>query len=106
MSIETLMSAANAAGYVMAAEEELPENFGAEPTVLSLRHSPRLQLRFGAPSCRAWTVSRSRGISRTSGTGSRDISPAAPQLNQGGRILAQVPAKTLDAGARVLQRLR
>lgn len=40
MSIETLMSAAEAAGYVMAAEEELPTGFGDEPEVLEYRSQP------------------------------------------------------------------
>jgi hypothetical protein len=40
MSIESLMSAANAAGYVMAAEEELPETFGAAPTVFEFKAQP------------------------------------------------------------------
>ncbi|MBN9248775.1 hypothetical protein [Hyphomicrobium sp.] len=40
MSIETLMSAANAAGYVMAAEEQLPETFGAEPQVFEFKSQP------------------------------------------------------------------
>jgi hypothetical protein len=40
MSIETLMSAANAAGYVMAAEEQLPDAFGVEPIVLEYKAQP------------------------------------------------------------------
>ncbi len=40
MSIETLMSAANAAGYVMAAEDELPEAFGTRPEVFEYKAQP------------------------------------------------------------------
>ncbi len=40
MSIETLMSAVDAAGYVMAAEEQLPDSFGAEPTVMEFKAQP------------------------------------------------------------------
>lgn len=40
MSIEALMSAVDAAGYVMVAEDDLPETFGteahAEPTALTV----------------------------------------------------------------------
>lgn len=49
MSIETLMSAANAAGYVMAAEEELPESFGAEPSVFEFRTQPSTSLAIWRP---------------------------------------------------------
>jgi hypothetical protein len=49
MSIETLMSAANAAGYVMAAEEELPENFGAEPTVFEFKAQPATAIAIWRP---------------------------------------------------------
>jgi hypothetical protein len=49
MSIESLMSAANAAGYVMAAEEQLPETFGAEPTVFEFRAQPAIALAIWRP---------------------------------------------------------
>jgi hypothetical protein len=49
MSIETLMSAANAAGYVMAAEEELPETFGAEPTVFEFKAQPATAIAIWRP---------------------------------------------------------
>jgi hypothetical protein len=49
MSIETLMSAANAAGYVMAAEEELPETFGAEPAVFEFRSQPATAIAIWRP---------------------------------------------------------
>lgn len=49
MSIETLMSAANAAGYVMAAEEELPETFGAEPTVVEYKAQPVTEIAIWRP---------------------------------------------------------
>ena len=49
MSIETLMSAANAAGYVMAAEEELPDTFGAEPEVFEFESQPATALAIWRP---------------------------------------------------------
>jgi hypothetical protein len=49
MSIETLMSAANAAGYVMAAEEQLPDTFGAEPTVFEFKSQPATALAIWRP---------------------------------------------------------
>jgi hypothetical protein len=49
MSIETLMSAANAAGYVMAAEEQLPDTFGAEPTVLEFKTQPATAIAIWRP---------------------------------------------------------
>jgi hypothetical protein len=49
MSIETLMSAANAAGYVMAAEEELPAAFGAEPEVLEYKTQPTTAIAIWRP---------------------------------------------------------
>ena len=49
MSIETLMSAANAAGYVMAAEEQLPEAFGAEPTVFEFKAQPATEIAIWRP---------------------------------------------------------
>jgi len=49
MSIEALMSAANAAGYVMAAEEELPETFGAEPSVFEFKAQPATSVAIWRP---------------------------------------------------------
>ncbi|WP_045836887.1 hypothetical protein [Hyphomicrobium sp. 99] len=49
MSIETLMSAANAAGYVMAAEEQLPETFGAEPQVFEFKSQPATAIAIWRP---------------------------------------------------------
>lgn len=49
MSIETLMSAANAAGYVMAVEDELPDTFGAEPTVLEFKSQPTTAIAIWRP---------------------------------------------------------
>ncbi|MGQ0456928.1 MAG: hypothetical protein ACT4OU_07690 [Hyphomicrobium sp.] len=40
MSIETLMSAAHAAGYVMVAEDELPDTFGSQPEVFEYKAQP------------------------------------------------------------------
>jgi hypothetical protein len=49
MSIESLMSAANAAGYVMAAEEQLPETFGARPTVFEFKAQPTTAIAIWRP---------------------------------------------------------
>ncbi|MBA2127028.1 hypothetical protein DLM45_12470 [Hyphomicrobium methylovorum] len=49
MSIKTLMSAAEAAGYVMAAEEELPTNFGAEPEILEFKSQPTTEIAIWRP---------------------------------------------------------
>ncbi len=49
MSIEALMSAAHAAGYVMAAEDELPEAFGAEPKVFDFKAQPSTSLAIWRP---------------------------------------------------------
>ena len=49
MSIETLMSAAHAAGYVMVAEDELPETFGSEPSVFEFRAQPSTALAIWRP---------------------------------------------------------
>lgn len=49
MSIETLMSAAHAAGYVMAAEEELPETFGTKPTIFDFKAQPSTALAIWRP---------------------------------------------------------
>jgi hypothetical protein len=40
MSIESLMSAANAAGYVMVSEDELPEAFGRKPSLFDFKSLP------------------------------------------------------------------
>lgn len=42
MSIEALMSAVDAAGYVMAAEDDLPETFGVEAPMLAPETSTAL----------------------------------------------------------------
>jgi len=42
MSIEALMSAVDAAGYVMAAEDDLPETFGVEGPMLAPETSTAL----------------------------------------------------------------
>jgi hypothetical protein len=49
MSIESLMSAASAAGYVMAVEDELPDTFGAEPTVFEFRSQPATAIAIWRP---------------------------------------------------------
>lgn len=49
MSIEALMSAAHAAGYVMAAEDELPETFGTEPTVFDFKTQPSTAIAIWRP---------------------------------------------------------
>ncbi len=49
MSIEALMSAAHAAGYVMVAEEELPEAFGCEPAVFEFKSQPATSLAIWRP---------------------------------------------------------
>lgn len=49
MSIETLMSAAHAAGYVMVAEEELPEAFGTQPAVFEFKSQPSTSLAIWRP---------------------------------------------------------
>jgi hypothetical protein len=49
MSIESLMSAANAAGYVMAVEDELPDAFGAEPTVFEFKSQPSTAIAIWRP---------------------------------------------------------
>ena len=42
MSIEALMTAVDAAGYVMAAEDDLPESFGADTIVRTSEASAAL----------------------------------------------------------------
>ena len=49
MSIEALMSAAHAAGYVMVAEEELPATFGSEPAVFEFKSQPATSLAIWRP---------------------------------------------------------
>ena len=49
MSIHTLMSAAHAAGYVMAVEDELPESFGTEPTVFEFKAKPSTEVAIWRP---------------------------------------------------------
>jgi hypothetical protein len=49
MSIETLMTTANAAGYVMAVEEELPDTFGRKPSIFEFRKQPSTALAISRP---------------------------------------------------------
>ena len=49
MSIETLMSAADAAGYVMVSEDELPEAFGRKPSLFDFRNIPSTSLAIWRP---------------------------------------------------------
>jgi hypothetical protein len=49
MSIESLMSAASAAGYVMAVEDELPDGFGAEPKVFEFKSQPTTAIAIWRP---------------------------------------------------------
>ncbi len=49
MSIESLMSAADAAGYVMVAEEELPDTFGRKPSLFDFRTLPSTSLAIWRP---------------------------------------------------------
>ncbi len=49
MSIEALMSAAHAAGYVMVAEEELPETFGTRPAVFEFKAQSSTSLAIWRP---------------------------------------------------------
>jgi hypothetical protein len=49
MSIESLMSAANAAGYVMAVEDQLPVSFGAEPTIFEFKSQPATAIAIWRP---------------------------------------------------------
>lgn len=49
MSIETLMSAADAAGYVMATEDELPDTFGRKPSLFDFKSVPATALAIWRP---------------------------------------------------------
>jgi hypothetical protein len=49
MSIESLMSAADAAGYVMAAEDELPDTFGRKPSLFDFKSLPPTSLAIWRP---------------------------------------------------------
>jgi hypothetical protein len=49
MSIDSLMSAADAAGYVMIAEDELPETFGPAPQVMEFKEQPTTSLAIWRP---------------------------------------------------------
>ena len=49
MSIESLMSAADAAGYVMVSEEELPETFGRRPSLFDFKSLPATSLAIWRP---------------------------------------------------------
>lgn len=49
MSIEALMSAADAAGYVMVSEDELPEAFGRKPSLFDFKSVPSTSLAIWRP---------------------------------------------------------
>ncbi len=49
MSIETLMTAAHAAGYVMVAEDELPDTFGSQPEVFEYKAQPATAIAIWRP---------------------------------------------------------
>jgi hypothetical protein len=49
MSIEALMSAADAAGYVMVSEDELPEAFGRKPSLFDFKSVPSTALAIWRP---------------------------------------------------------
>jgi hypothetical protein len=49
MSIESLMTAADAAGYVMVSEEELPEAFGRKPSLFDFKSVPSTSLAIWRP---------------------------------------------------------
>lgn len=49
MSIETLMTAADAAGYVMVSEDELPEAFGRRPSLFDFKSVPSTALAIWRP---------------------------------------------------------
>ena len=57
MSIELLMSAADAAGYVMATEDELPSSFGSKPTVFEFKAQPTTSIAIWRPVALAAGVS-------------------------------------------------
>lgn len=49
MSIEALMSAAEAAGYVMVSEDELPETFGKRPSLFDFKAVPTTSVAIWRP---------------------------------------------------------
>jgi hypothetical protein len=49
MSIESLKSAADAAGYVMISEDELPETFGRKPSLFDFKALPAISLAIWRP---------------------------------------------------------
>lgn len=49
MSIEALMTAAEAAGYVMVAEDELPEAFGKRPSLFDFKEVPSTSVAIWRP---------------------------------------------------------
>lgn len=49
MSIEALMSAADAAGYVMVSEDELPDTFGRKPSLFDFKTVPSTSLAIWRP---------------------------------------------------------
>ena len=58
MSIETLMTAADAAGYVMVSEDELPDTFGRKPSLFDFKTLPSTSLAIWRPVTPRETVSR------------------------------------------------
>lgn len=49
MSIEALMTAAEAAGYVMVSEDELPDTFGKQPAPLDFKSVPTTSVAIWRP---------------------------------------------------------
>jgi hypothetical protein len=49
MGIQALMTAADAAGYVMVAEDELPEAFGRKPSLFDFKSLPSTSLAIWRP---------------------------------------------------------
>lgn len=49
MGIDTLMSAADAAGYVMAAEDDLPDGFGRRPSSFDFKSLPATAIAIWRP---------------------------------------------------------
>ena len=77
MSIESLMSAANAAGYVMAVEDQLPVTFGAEPEVFEFKSQPATAIAIWRPVVPDIDGKPLAGQSPTRGIGSLGVSQAA-----------------------------
>ena len=49
MSIQALMTAADAAGYVMVSEDELPDTFGRKPSLFDFKSVPSTSLAIWRP---------------------------------------------------------